>query len=709
MVRAITILRIAPTSFVVAIGLLSALGLAGAWAVAQDATTLGVALWMLPSVVVGALFTVYGTALLQGSIVGSAIEFDRGVLWRQGRILIAVFVIFSVTVSIAGLLYVKDLRTTVRQQRFDQQLAIANLKARFIQNWLAERSLDTRQRARAIAALLADSGEPPTREARSLIEVLFAEMLARSPERTGLALFSVDGQRLASAGESIGPEDASRILAIASRPGATSQPSIQQRRLAATGALRLDFVAPIIQAPGRPPAVRLVVTFDPTTFLLPEVMRWPTDSADSDIVLVQRLGDRAVSVVLPARAQRDARSQISLALSQTNVVGVQAVLYGDGVREGIDYRGEPVLAASRHVDGLDWYVVAKTDVAEVLTLIDQRARLVVWLTLGAILVAAVTSIGLWHAERASASALRERHEQERTALTRHYEQIMKHASDIILLQDEERHIIDANDAARRAFGYSLEELRTMYAVDLYADSAKSDIEVQWPATLASGIPFVTMNRRKDGSTFPVEISGNVFQIGGKRYLQCFVRDISRHKHLEAEIARLGQLPSAMRTATDLLLRSQDEQGLYQAMCDTLVKVGGYRLVQVGLATHESAPSFRFVAAAGYDVGNPESAAANWGDGTGLPGPTAEAIRTGEVQINQDVERNTVMAPWKDEALKRGLRASIGLPLSADDAVFGALVLYSDKPFAFGRDEVAFLAQFAANISYGVTLLRAKRA
>ena len=80
MSRALTILRLAPISFVLAIGLLSGLGLAGAWAVAQDAASLGVVLWMLPSVVVGALFTIYGTALLQGSLTGSTVDSERGEL-----------------------------------------------------------------------------------------------------------------------------------------------------------------------------------------------------------------------------------------------------------------------------------------------------------------------------------------------------------------------------------------------------------------------------------------------------------------------------------------------------------------------------------------------------------------------------------------------------------------------------------------------------
>jgi hypothetical protein len=102
MIRTLNILRLAPMAFVVAIAALSALGLAGAWTVAQDATSLGVILWMLPSVVVGALLTAYGTALLQGALSGADVDVERVAMWRQGRMLLLVFAIFTVTVSIAG-------------------------------------------------------------------------------------------------------------------------------------------------------------------------------------------------------------------------------------------------------------------------------------------------------------------------------------------------------------------------------------------------------------------------------------------------------------------------------------------------------------------------------------------------------------------------------------------------------------------------------
>lgn len=59
-------------------------------------------------------------------------------------------------------------------------------------------------------------------------------------------------------------------------------------------------------------------------------------------------------------------------LSDAEVVTVEAVLKGNGVREGIDHRGVPVSAASRKVEGTDWHVIAQTDTAEALVPLRRR-------------------------------------------------------------------------------------------------------------------------------------------------------------------------------------------------------------------------------------------------------------------------------------------------------------------------------------------------
>jgi PAS domain S-box-containing protein len=705
MSRALTILRLAPISFVFAIGLLSALGLAGAWAVSQDVTSLGVILWMLPSVVVGALFTIYGTALLQGSLTGSTVDSERGELWRQGRIITAVFVIFSVTVSIAGMLYVKDLRTTVRQQKLDQQQAIATLKAQAVQKFLVDQTLAAAKHARSVASLIFDSQLEGDQQ-RPLLEVLFAEVLADSPGHVAVRLFAPDGKLLASSGEAPQPDEGKLIAADFARPGGAVA-RIQQRHLPLPGTpLRIDFVQPVAPAPGQPAKAALVISVDPMVSLYPDLARWPTDSPGSEVVLVRREGDH-VNAVAIARGLADPKRHYSFPLTRTDIVAVQAVLHGDGVRQGHDYRGVEVLAATRRVEELDWHVVAKTDVAEVLTPTERRAWLVTWLTVLAIVLAGLTALGLWHTEKASMTALKERHERERRAITRHYEQMFRSASDIVLLVDDTRHIIEANKAAIAAYGYSLDELRKIEGVTLRAPSEQPLLDRDWNRIYVSEEAVETVHQRRDGSTFPVEIRGNFFEVDGRRYYQSHIRDISARRRLEDEVQRLGRVQSALQAATGLMLRATTEAELYDGMCRVLIDVGGYRLAHVAVPRSDPGKTVEIVASAGHADGYLDGLTLSWGDGPLSRGPTGSALRTGKVSINQDFEHNTSMAPWREAALKRGLHASIGLPLRADTVLVAALTIYSEQPFAFNDAEVGFLQQFAADFSYGLSLLRSQ--
>jgi hypothetical protein len=51
-------------------------------------------------------------------------------------------------------------------------------------------------------------------------------------------------------------------------------------------------------------------------------------------------------------------------LTKTDLPATKAVLGKFGVEEGVDYRGEPVLAATRPVPESPWFLVARMDLAE---------------------------------------------------------------------------------------------------------------------------------------------------------------------------------------------------------------------------------------------------------------------------------------------------------------------------------------------------------
>lgn len=109
----------------------------------------------------------------------------------------------------------------------------------------------------------------------------------------------------------------------------------------------------------------------------------------------------------------------------------------------------------------------------------------------------------------------------------------EHARDILLVLDAATgRIVDANAAAEQAYGYSREELLAMSIHTLRADP--SDVPKQMAAANAHGILFETLHRRKDGSTFEVEVSSRGDMVSDRRLLLSVIRDITARRRLERE-------------------------------------------------------------------------------------------------------------------------------------------------------------------------------
>jgi PAS domain S-box-containing protein len=127
----------------------------------------------------------------------------------------------------------------------------------------------------------------------------------------------------------------------------------------------------------------------------------------------------------------------------------------------------------------------------------------------------------------------ERQRAEETA--RRYELLAGQTRDIILfVRRGDGRVIEANAAAVAAYGYTREELLGLSIQDLRAPHTRDVTAQQMDAADTRGILFETVHRRKDGATFPVEVSSRGATLGGARCLVSVVRDITeRHEAEEA--------------------------------------------------------------------------------------------------------------------------------------------------------------------------------
>lgn len=115
--------------------------------------------------------------------------------------------------------------------------------------------------------------------------------------------------------------------------------------------------------------------------------------------------------------------------------------------------------------------------------------------------------------------------------------LVDQASDVVLLFTKEGQILDANQQAYRSLGYSREELLLTNINEIDLMVKREDHREQLWNKLEPGqhTIFEGLYQRKDGSTYPAEVSLGVLELEGQRVLLGLSRDISERKRTEEEL------------------------------------------------------------------------------------------------------------------------------------------------------------------------------
>jgi PAS domain S-box-containing protein len=116
-----------------------------------------------------------------------------------------------------------------------------------------------------------------------------------------------------------------------------------------------------------------------------------------------------------------------------------------------------------------------------------------------------------------------------------YELLAKYARDVVMFVSPwDGHILEANEAAVRVYGYTHAELLALTIADLRAPETRSELPAQLRKAVEEGVLFQTTHIRKDGRRFPVEASAQTTVLEGERVILSIVRDITVRRRAEEE-------------------------------------------------------------------------------------------------------------------------------------------------------------------------------
>lgn len=349
----------------------------------------------------------------------------------------------------------------------------------------------------------------------------------------------------------------------------------------------LDVIAPLFPwGQDSPPAVGAVIfSIDPSTYLYPLLQSSPTPSRSGETLLVERDGDE-VLYLNELRSREDAALKLRIPLTQQDVPAVMAVLGWEGIVQGKDYRGVPVLAALKQIPDSPWYMVSKIDTSEALSAWRARSGMIIAF-FGGLLAAGLATIGLvWQRRQRRVYEALYRAEVETQALRSHFDYLVKYANDIILLVDADLNIVEANDRALETYGYTRQEMLGIPTTsvippgDIHSFQARLRKIQQKGEMIAEAI-----HQRKDGSTFPVEVSSRQIKIGRKTYIQAIIRDITERKQAEAEI-KLNE--ARLKSLLDISqLKAKDSKALLDFALNEAIKLTRSKIGWFGFFSEET--------------------------------------------------------------------------------------------------------------------------
>jgi diguanylate cyclase (GGDEF)-like protein/PAS domain S-box-containing protein len=278
-------------------------------------------------------------------------------------------------------------------------------------------------------------------------------------------------------------------------------------------------------------------------------------------------------------------------------------------------------------------------------------------------------------------------------------------NEIMVIDSKTLHFRHVNQGGVDNLGYGPDELAEMTLLDVYPEyEAEAFARLIAPLLLGrqSQLRFETVQRRRDGSCYPVEVWLQLHR-GDENMLIAIALDITQRREQEEKFERLNNFYAILTKISQAIVQIQNEDELFTRVCDIAVELDHVRMAWIG-KPDASAETIVPVAAAGVQAPcledwlfsfNPESP--EWG-------PAGQALQGGRICAVNDFQRDAMAA------LRRGAHAGpddwqavCAVPVTLNRRPYAVLSVYADQPGFFDKEALDLLAELSLDLSFALGL------
>lgn len=245
-----------------------------------------------------------------------------------------------------------------------------------------------------------------------------------------------------------------------------------------------------------------------------------------------------------------------------------------------------------------------------------------------------------------------------------YRTLFEVSKDAVFIETLNGEILDCNESACEMYGVSKSELLAMTVYDIVPDEVAARLPALIDQEISEGSFFTeALGKRKDGTIFPTEVNTKLVDLGGRRMVVVFSRDITAKKLHEQEVETIASMAKALRTAISL-------SEVLDAILDQvtrLLRAGGASFIMRDEITGDGIK----IASRGQLETSSNRRIPN---GQGISG---WVISSGKVYITNDLQNDPLMFLKENIG---GLNALVSMPLSVEDKIIGSLQVARNHQF-----------------------------
>ncbi|MFZ5948030.1 MAG: PAS domain S-box protein [Stygiobacter sp.] len=294
--------------------------------------------------------------------------------------IIAFITVLSVLIIISGYIIFKKQADILRQEKYNELHAIADLKVNQIKIWLHERETEAKVATQSpffIGGI--DNWLQNTTNVKLKQDIIKRlKLIKKEMHYENIFLANTNGDILISVTDDL--EESNNFLKQKISDALTKGEIVFTDFYFSQNKNKINFdnIAPIINNKNKTIAV-LIFRIDPNHFLYPLIQTWPTPSKSAETALFKVERDSIV-FLNELRHRKNSALRLKFPLTQTELPSVQAALGRTGLYEGIDYRGVKVLSDIRKIHGTNWFMLAKVDLNEIFRNINVISGIIMTFT-----------------------------------------------------------------------------------------------------------------------------------------------------------------------------------------------------------------------------------------------------------------------------------------------------------------------------------------